>query len=42
MIDARFIEGGTNIHYLEQKLADKPDLPKVGALANKSESKVTA
>ena len=28
MIDARFIEGGTNIHYLEQKLADKPDLPK--------------
>ncbi|MBS0309621.1 MAG: acetyl-CoA carboxylase biotin carboxylase subunit [Proteobacteria bacterium] len=28
MIDARFIEGGTNIHYLEHKLADKPDLPK--------------
>jgi acetyl-CoA carboxylase biotin carboxylase subunit len=28
MIDARFIEGGTNIHYLEQKLAEKPDLPK--------------
>src|SRR5271154_3113766 len=26
--DARFIEGGTNIHYLEQKLAEKPDLPK--------------
>jgi acetyl-CoA carboxylase biotin carboxylase subunit len=26
MIDARFIEGGTNIHYLEQKLADMPDL----------------
>ncbi|RZI41687.1 acetyl-CoA carboxylase biotin carboxylase subunit [Herbaspirillum sp. HC18] len=24
MVDARFIEGGTNIHYLEQKLADKP------------------
>ena len=21
MVDARFIEGGTNIHYLEQKLA---------------------
>ena len=42
MIDARFIEGGTNIHYLEQKLADKPDLPKVGALANKSETKVNA
>ncbi|MEJ7805215.1 MAG: acetyl-CoA carboxylase biotin carboxylase subunit [Telluria sp.] len=39
MIDARFIEGGTNIHYLEQKLANKPDLPKVGALANKSETK---
>jgi len=28
MIDARFIEGGTNIHYLEQKLAAKPTLPK--------------
>ena len=28
MIDARFIEGGTNIHYLEHKLASKPDLPK--------------
>jgi acetyl-CoA carboxylase, biotin carboxylase subunit len=28
MIDARFIEGGTNIHYLEQKLAEKPGLPK--------------
>jgi acetyl-CoA carboxylase biotin carboxylase subunit len=28
MVDARFIEGGTNIHYLEQKLADKPDLKK--------------
>jgi acetyl-CoA carboxylase biotin carboxylase subunit len=28
MVDARFIEGGTNIHYLEQKLADKPDLSK--------------
>ncbi|MBK4733480.1 acetyl-CoA carboxylase biotin carboxylase subunit [Noviherbaspirillum pedocola] len=26
MVDARFIEGGTNIHYLEQKLAAKPDL----------------
>ncbi|SNS22755.1 biotin carboxylase [Noviherbaspirillum humi] len=23
MVDARFIEGGTNIHYLEQKLANK-------------------
>ena len=31
MVDARFIEGGTNIHYLEQKLADKPDLPKNGS-----------
>jgi acetyl-CoA carboxylase biotin carboxylase subunit len=28
MVDARFIEGGTNIHYLEQKLADMPDLMK--------------
>ena len=28
MVDARFIEGGTNIHYLEQKLADMPDLLK--------------
>jgi acetyl-CoA carboxylase biotin carboxylase subunit len=37
MVDARFIEGGTNIHYLEQKLADKPDLPKAGAIGNKSE-----
>lgn len=27
MVDARYIEGGTNIHYLEQKLAQKPDLP---------------
>jgi acetyl-CoA carboxylase, biotin carboxylase subunit len=35
MVDARFIEGGTNIHYLEQKLADKPDLPKNGAKAAK-------
>jgi acetyl-CoA carboxylase biotin carboxylase subunit len=26
MVDARFIEGGTNIHYLEHKLAEKPDL----------------
>ena len=28
MVDARFIEGGTNIHYLEHKLADRPDLTK--------------
>ncbi|WP_151445435.1 acetyl-CoA carboxylase biotin carboxylase subunit [Lacisediminimonas profundi] len=28
MVDARFIEGGTNIHYLEQKLANRPDLVK--------------
>ncbi len=42
MVDARFIEGGTNIHYLEQKLADKPDLPKAGAIGNKSESKADA
>ena len=34
MVDARFAEGGTNIHYLEHKLADKPDLehnPKLAA-----------
>jgi acetyl-CoA carboxylase biotin carboxylase subunit len=30
MVDARFIEGGTNIHYLEQKLAAKPVLQKTG------------
>jgi acetyl-CoA carboxylase, biotin carboxylase subunit len=35
MVDARFIEGGTNIHYLEQKLANKPDLPKGGAKSAK-------
>jgi acetyl-CoA carboxylase biotin carboxylase subunit len=29
MVDARFIEGGTNIHYLEQKLAEKPELTKI-------------
>ncbi|MBC7414825.1 MAG: acetyl-CoA carboxylase biotin carboxylase subunit [Herminiimonas sp.] len=28
MVDARFAEGGTNIHYLEQKLANMPVLPK--------------
>ena len=33
MIDGRFIEGGTNIHYLEQKLADKPDLQKESSKA---------
>jgi acetyl-CoA carboxylase biotin carboxylase subunit len=33
------MEGGTNIHYLEQKLAHKPDLPKDGALGAKSETK---
>ena len=25
MVDARFIEGGTNIHYLEHKLAERPE-----------------
>jgi len=35
MVDARFIEGGTNIHYLEQKLADKPELSKTAAGAAK-------
>lgn len=28
MVDARFIEGGTNIHYLEHKLAERPDAGK--------------
>ncbi|RSZ56519.1 acetyl-CoA carboxylase biotin carboxylase subunit [Massilia atriviolacea] len=42
MIDARFIEGGTNIHYLEQKLADKPDLPRGPTSPNKSETKADA
>ena len=28
MVDARFIEGGTNIHYLEHKLAERPELTK--------------
>ena len=27
MVDARFIEGGTNIHYLEHKLAERPSAP---------------
>ncbi|HWT71398.1 MAG TPA: acetyl-CoA carboxylase biotin carboxylase subunit [Oxalicibacterium sp.] len=27
MVDARFLEGGTNIHYLEHKLAEKPENP---------------
>ncbi|ASU40666.1 acetyl-CoA carboxylase biotin carboxylase subunit [Herbaspirillum sp. meg3] len=27
MVDARFIEGGTNIHYLEHKLAERPTAP---------------
>ena len=47
MIDARFIEGGTNIHYLEQKLADMPDLGKnihgdTPSIAKKSEIKAGA
>ncbi|MFM9437258.1 acetyl-CoA carboxylase, biotin carboxylase subunit [Janthinobacterium sp. CG_23.3] len=47
MIDARFMEGGTNIHYLEQKLADMPDLSKGAAkvgpgIANKLDVKVQA
>ena len=24
MVDARFMEGGTSIHYLEHKLAERP------------------
>jgi acetyl-CoA carboxylase biotin carboxylase subunit len=35
MVDARFIEGGTNIHYLEHKLADRPDLTKQPAQGTK-------
>jgi len=35
MVDARFGEGGTNIHYLEHKLADKPDLAHDPKLASK-------
>lgn len=27
MVDARFIEGGTNIHYLEHKLSERPGAP---------------
>jgi acetyl-CoA carboxylase biotin carboxylase subunit len=27
MVDARFIEGGTNIHYLEHKLSERPTAP---------------
>jgi acetyl-CoA carboxylase biotin carboxylase subunit len=42
MVDARFIEGGTNIHYLEQKLANKPNLPKEAAIGAKSETKADA
>jgi acetyl-CoA carboxylase biotin carboxylase subunit len=42
MVDARFIEGGTNIHYLEQKLANKPNLPKEAAIGAKSEPKADA
>ena len=36
MVDARFIEGGTNIHYLEQKLAEKPGLAKDVPISSKS------
>ena len=35
MIDARFIEGGTNIHYLEHKLAERPNLEKNGTKSGK-------
>jgi len=45
MIDARFIEGGTNIHYLEQKLADMPDLGKklnIPSIGDKSDVKADA
>jgi len=35
MVDARFIEGGTNIHYLEHKLAERPTTPAVEKTAKK-------
>ncbi len=35
LVDARFAEGGTNIHYLEHKLAGKPDLAHDPKLASK-------
>jgi acetyl-CoA carboxylase biotin carboxylase subunit len=35
MVDARFIEGGTNIHYLEHKLSEEPNLPKPAAKSGK-------
>lgn len=38
MVDARFIEGGTNIHYLEQKLANRPDTKVVVAPENKADA----
>ncbi|WP_034300810.1 acetyl-CoA carboxylase biotin carboxylase subunit [Herbaspirillum sp. RV1423] len=35
MVDARFIEGGTNIHYLEHKLAERPATPPADKPAKK-------
>jgi len=35
MVDARFLEGGTNIHYLEHKLAERPGTPVVEKTAKK-------
>ncbi|EJL83391.1 acetyl-CoA carboxylase, biotin carboxylase subunit [Herbaspirillum sp. CF444] len=35
MVDARFIEGGTNIHYLEHKLAERPTAPSAEKPAKK-------
>jgi acetyl-CoA carboxylase biotin carboxylase subunit len=47
MIDGRFIEGGTNIHYLEQKLAAMPEVQlsvskERPSIASKSELKVVS
>jgi acetyl-CoA carboxylase biotin carboxylase subunit len=35
MVDARFIEGGTNIHYLEHKLSERPATPVADKTAKK-------
>jgi acetyl-CoA carboxylase biotin carboxylase subunit len=38
MVDARFIEGGTNIHYLEQKLAKDAALGITGKTGDKADA----
>ena len=35
VIDAHFIHGGTNIHYLEHKLSERPDLQKASTKSSK-------